>query len=247
MADYADLEQQCLDIIRLNSELVLTWDRVWTNQGRRALQRKHNFKEMLQFYPSEGLPSSTWETAAASRAYTWPENFKDVAGHNDGLFIIKSDGSHKALNETPFSRIAQRYSQTDTGEPEVYVRAAHEYVPGVPLLYLYPLPDAAYTLRVHGYFYLDDLPDGQLEGQSDFLLVDGFMALRDAILQEAYAALEMRDMAVFAAKGRQDRTDDMINDAKDREMPRNFSIAPSLDAGPGEDRREWGYPWWGRK
>ena len=91
-------------------------------------------------------------------------------------------------------------------------------------------------------------PDQDLSGVTDFLIERAPMALRDALLREAYMSLEMRDMTLFAAQGAKVRGDEAIADAKDSVLPDGLTLVPSLNSAKDPlDRTEWGYPFWGKR
>jgi len=248
--DYKDLEDQVQDIIRLESTVVTTWDRSWTNAGRRELQRQHNFPEMLAYHPSAeaDVGGASFQVTSASRRVTGPTRFKEFCAQNDGLYLVEDSSEHTLLPVREYEWLVRRYDLDETGEPE-YCQVLLDSDGETTYLDVWPKPDATYALRAHFYQYQAVFASSQdLTGVTDFLIANAAMTLRDAVLREAYIALEMRDMALFAAQANRVRTDDYIRESKGRALPDHLSLVPSLGAskGPVLDE-EAGYPWWGKK
>jgi hypothetical protein len=245
--DYAELEAQAAEIFRMETTIITNWQRSWTNEARKEIQRQYNFPEMLKFYPIESKIGTTFQTSTSTRRVEAPDRFKELAGDKDGLFLIE-DGESTLLPERRYEWLVNEYKFSDTGEPE-YLQIVRDEDGETVYFDIWPKPDAVYDLRVHGYFFLDNYGGGQdLSNVRDFLIERAALALRDALLREAYLAHEMRDMTLFAAQASKVRADGVISEAKNRVVTDVSSIVPSLDAKRDSgDRSDWGYPWWGKK
>lgn len=246
--DYKEIEDQALDIVRLEVPRVTTWQREWTNQARLEIQRRESFRAMARLYPTEAAIGSTFVTAPGVRRVEAPERFKEeVRELESGLFLVKQD-EHIPIEKLPWEAIAHRYSIVEEAEPEAY-HVIREGDGTAEKIYfeLWPKPDDVYSLRLHAYFYLPDLPDTDLAGKTDFLTTNyDPLVVRDALIREAFVALQMWDLALRHEAARKTRSARADKHQRDRELPENLTLVPHLrSGGRGEisRRREEGWPW----
>lgn len=246
--DYADLEQQAQDILRMETTVVTDWKRSWTNEARREMQRKHNWPEMLTYYPEvETQVGLVYSVAANARSLPGGSTFKEFAGENDGLYWVDGNGEHHSIPERPYSWLINQFKLSDTGDPE-YCEIVRDSDGQTVNINVWPKPAQTAYFRIHYYAYMLDYGESQnLVSVSDFLIERAPLALRDALLREAYMALEMRDMTLFAAQANSVRTDDAISEARNKVIPDKASLIPSFRGHGPVDRSDWGYPWWGKR
>lgn len=212
--DYAAIEAEALDVVRMKVPRVTAWVRGWTNEARRAIQRTSNYAWMANFYPLEGNPttaevpgigvqdppaavlSTPWRALEGQRIVSAPAGFKEIYSERDGLWRIAADGKLTAIPEVRFEDVAATVQKKRAydAEQNAYVLAEQT---GEPLCFvrvqdadgaafrLYPVPAADTDLLLHAYFYLPDIGDVTTGG-------DPAAGYIDAIIRE-FDPLVVRD------------------------------------------------------
>lgn len=256
--DYATIERQAL--ARVLTETaggtegpveITQAKRDWTNAARREIQRAHDFPEMLALYPAEAALGIDFTLPAGERSAVLPARFKAFASERGDLWRIE-DGVHIPLDKRDYEAIVAEWDLDDTGPPEVFhlIRTLEGDVNTVEV---YPKPDVATPLRLHGYFYLEDIAaatedSDPAENAEDFLSRLDPYAVRDYICQQAYMELEMWDSAARMGAAAAGRVNALVNDAVLRQIRPGEVLAPSFRSGERQrgGRERQGYGFWGR-
>lgn len=246
---YTQIEAQALDILKLGVPTITSWTRSWTNNGRREVQRAHSYHEMLRLHPEEDEIGSKLQLSAGDRVLSAPIGLKEEFAERDGLFYL--DGNQElSLLRRPYAELVSEYANDDTGPPRYYHRLLDEASKDVTEFHVFPKPDVAYSMRLYGFFYLPDLGMGENDGNvEDWLSRMDPMLVRDAILREAYLALDMDDVALRRAQAVAARRGALERDDRRRQASNKMILRPSLRAGDTEaprTRPHMGYPWWGK-
>lgn len=245
---YEKIEAEALDFLNAQVPEITAWKRAWTNGGRRETQRLYNFPEMLQLYPDEAAIGPAFQLAAGNRRLAMPSLFKNFYSRRGDLWLVDTSNDHIPLERWEFEEIIGRYDLDDTGEPEVFHVSWASDGSGTVTIDVFPKPDIAYPVRLQGYFYLADLPDGDITGTEDFLSKLDPLLLRDFISREALVKLEMWDSAAQLSQAMSNRALFMQKDAKVRELEGVNLLVPTVRVAERRrgQERTMGYPFWGR-
>lgn len=112
---------------------------IWLNNRQRRILQLENVYFMEK--------TSTTSTVASQQTYTVPTDYKDELI----ITLVDSDSKRSVLTKWKGSEPEKGYTDTTkTGKPTNYWLWQDAY-------YLYPIPDAVYTLSLRYYYYLTDL------------------------------------------------------------------------------------------
>ena len=245
--NYQKIEQEALDFLNAQFAEITNWQRAWTNGGRREIQRLYDFPEALKLYPDEDAIGTTFKLEAGNRRLVMPATFKAFRSKRGDLWRVEgANGDHVPLERMEYEDIVERYDLGASGVPEAFHMTWSPDGSGLVTVDCYPKPSAETPLRAHAYFYLEDLPDGDVSSYEDFISrLDPFL-VRDYIVREALIKLEMWDSASQLSQSMSNRALALQKDAKVRELERSGSLVPRLRVAERGTSREMGYPFWGK-
>lgn len=187
----------------------------WINETIREASRRHSWTFLRQRWP---ISLASGDAAL----FDFPGEPIDPSGR---LTVTRSDGE-KNITMIDRNTADRSYLSTDTGEPSFWVLQIKSPTtdPGAKKYQaqLYPpITDAAYTLTVDGWFYLDRLPDPDADNRwtidHPFLVMEGAM-VKALAFKKSYSLIPIV----------QQRTDAMLQDAIMADMARQSELISYL-------------------
>jgi hypothetical protein len=133
-------------------------------QTRRCIKRAIQHYQRKHFYFLEDY-SVTFNTVASQEYYGSSDNAAIPNYSEIDSLVITINGDRISLDKKPkewFDTISNSASQT--GQPSDYIYYAQQFR-------LYPIPDAAYEIRIHGLKRLDDITQ---TASSNVMFTEGF-------------------------------------------------------------------------